>query len=1226
MKVKGLRDLFLTGMIFMLLMNASVLMGQRWTREFEGRAPVFHVLAIEAQEVSCSESVIYAGGSFAEVNSPGGSIVVQNIARWNSRRRIWSALQDGIVNGTVYSLAMHENDLYVGGSFALGIGDDIVANNIVKWDGTQWSTLGSGVNGDVYAMAFQGDDLYVGGDFNRAGELAYIGNIARWDGEEWHALGMDCPFDPTNVTAEGVNGVVYSIGIDPGNDNPFVYVGGDFSRACCIDADNIVKWDGSEWQSLGGGVDQPVHAISVDNNDVYVGGDFLHAEDPSVILVSTTHIARWSEEDDHWYPLGYGLIGPVYAIEIDQDSIYAGGRFTEGVGPPYNNIAIWDGFNWSEMDDGVNGPVRTICMIPEGSLYAGGEFTEASAVASPYIAVWGDEKYIMDNSLEWLTDWEPSMNEKNGAHDQISLSSYPISQTPLTLRRKRTVIRIDLSTGGYDYGNGEVPEGGIPAGSIVSNVKLKLYHKEWEWYPLGADPDFRWYDVHQINIPWEEYTSSWNASQDGLDCVAWDGCDPSGDAWAESDPCASLYRNTYDYEYVDEEKLNYFEWSGDGLNALVQTWINNPEKNHGMLLKIRGDQNNQNVDVRFYSTESTERDCSLHPRMTFDLQPNPLTDFSSDSYGCSWGDYDDDGYPDLFVTNLQYRSEIDGISIIRFEKNGLFHNQGDGTFREVTDEANLTEIGGSRTACWAHLDEDAYLDLFVVNTNPANPLALPHGAGNCFYRNCGDGSFERMEDTPFGDSGTACCCGDFDQDGDLDLYITKVHEGGASRNQLNKNNGDGTFSAVPSDDPDLGILSSDDGGDACTWIDYDNDNDLDLFVINSDRSNFLYKNLGPDQDFRFQKVMMTIPDNIIYHEGVDCRGCSWGDYDNDGDPDLFIACYDDNNELYANMGSGLFKRILWPCCVVTDGGKSRGSCWGDYDNDGDLDLYVANDGNERNFLYENDGDGEFTRVNPGDITDDEDPSNGCAWADYDRDGDLDLFVANRQGSVNKIYHNDASNRNHWVGIHCRGNLFSNITAIGARIYVTATINEEEVTQMRIIASQTGLAGQNSLNVHFGLGDAEVISKIGVQWPSSPLQEFNDLDGNTIESDAYYTIVEGGEIQLLSSPMTEVQSFNKNVSEFTLDQNYPNPFNPDTKIAYHLPEEADVTLIIYDIQGREVWRTSESNQSAGHHRIVWNGLNRFGARVASGVYIYRIEMKSRAQETSRIKARKLILIK
>ncbi|MBN2105024.1 VCBS repeat-containing protein [bacterium] len=1204
--------------------NRSVLTGQHWTDEFGGRAPDSRVLAIEAINISCSENEVYAGGRFVAVDNPEGSLIVNHIAGWSSRTRQWSSLGDGIPGGIVYALAMHGDDLYAGGCFCLNLGDGNYANNIAKWDGTAWTNLGSGVDSIVYAMAFQGNDLYVGGDLFRAGELVSVQGIARWDGDEWHGLEMDCPTAPMNFS--GVNGIVYSIGIDPLNDNPFVYVGGDFSRAGCLYADNIVKWDGSEWQTLGGGVDNSVYAISVDGNDVYAGGDFLHAENPEVLLISTTHIACWSEDDDHWHPLDDGLIGPVYAIEIDQDNVYAGGRFSEGMGPPYNNIAIWDGFNWSAMDDGVNGPVRALSMIPDGSLYAGGEFAEASDVASPYIAVWGDYKYIMDNSLEWLTDWAPSMNEKNGAGIQISMSSYPHPDYAPALKRKRIVIHFDIFQGGFNYGSDVVPEGGIAPGSIISNAKLKLYFKDWEWYPDNAEPDFRWYDVHPIKIPWKEYTSCWNSNNDEPDHVAWNGCDPAGDEWADSEPCASLHRIGFDSEWIGGVKVNYFEWAGEGLDMLVQRWINSPEENHGMLIKIRRDENNKNVDVRFHSSESTILDCALHPRLTFDLEPNPLSSSSSDSYGCSWGDYDNDGFMDLFVTNFQNRYEIDGMSAIFFEKNFLFHNHGDGTFRKVTDEANLSEIGGSRSACWAHLDEDAYLDLFVVNTNPANPLALPHGAGNCYYRNCGDGSFERQEDTPFGDSGTACCCGDFDQDGDLDLYITNVHNGGAAQNQLNKNNGDGTFTAVSSDNPDLGIISSDAGGNACTWIDYDNDDDLDLFVVNSDQSNFLYKNLGPDQDFRFQKIMLTTPGNIIYHEGIDCQGCSWGDYNNDGDPDLFITCYDGNNALYANLGNGLFRRILWPSCVVTDGGKSRGSCWGDYDNDGDLDLYVANDGNEKNFLYENDGDGDFTRIYPGDITNDEDQSNGCAWADCDRDGDLDLFVANRQGSDNKIYYNCHSTDNHWIGIHCEGNLFSNVSAIGARVYVTATLNDEEVTQMRIISSQSGLAGQNSLDVHFGLGNAVQVSKIAVKWPSSPLQEFEELDGDPIQADAYYTLIEGGEIQLLSSQMTEVQSNNNHAGEFELYQNFPNPFNPDTKIAYQLPEEADVTLKIYDMQGREIWRQFRKHQSAGHHRIVWNGLDRFGNRVASGVYVYRIELKTGAEKMRYINARKLILIK
>jgi len=186
----------------------------------------------------------------------------------------------------------------------------------------------------------------------------------------------------------------------------------------------------------------------------------------------------------------------------------------------------------------------------------------------------------------------------------------------------------------------------------------------------------------------------------------------------------------------------------------------------------------------------------------------------------------------------------------------------------------------------------------------------------------------------------------------------------------------------------------------CAWADYDGNGFPDLFVTNNNagqhKSNFLYLNNG---DGTFLKIL----EGPIVGDSGSSYGCTWADYDNDGHPDLFVSNYGENNCLYHNNGDSTFTKIL-DGPVVNDGGRSTGASWADYDRDGWLDLFVCNR-NQVNFLYHGNGDGTFTRILAGEIASDLNNSSGCAWADYDDDGYPDLLVANVQ-TPNCLYHNN----------------------------------------------------------------------------------------------------------------------------------------------------------------------------------------------------------------------------
>ncbi len=289
------------------------------------------------------------------------------------------------------------------------------------------------------------------------------------------------------------------------------------------------------------------------------------------------------------------------------------------------------------------------------------------------------------------------------------------------------------------------------------------------------------------------------------------------------------------------------------------------------------------------------------------------------------------------------------------------------------------------------------------------------------------------------------------------------------------------------------------------WIDYDNDGWLDLFVANTllytmtGQNNNLYHNNG---DGTFSKVT-TGP---LVTDGGFSWAASWGDYNNDGFPDVFVANgAAETNFLYYNNGDGSFTRN-----TTLDAISSTNNCsMVEYDNDGDLELLVANgffnpSQPSLNVLYENRGDGTFSAVTTGDIMTDWGFSCGMGWGDYDRDGDLDLYVArfDNPGANNLFYENNG-NSNHWLIINCLG-VRANRSAIGAIVRARAIINDEPVWQKREITTLSGYACHNSLDVHFGLGDAAVIDTLIISWPSDGP---DDILTN-ISVDQYLTITEG----------------------------------------------------------------------------------------------------------------------
>ena len=477
---------------------------------------------------------------------------------------------------------------------------------------------------------------------------------------------------------------------------------------------------------------------------------------------------------------------------------------------------------------------------------------------------------------------------------------------------------------------------------------------------------------------------------------------------------------------------------------------------------------------------------TVDPTFTKITTGSIVTD-KNDYWNGSWADFDNDGYLDLFV-GTWWNSPT----------NHLYHNNGDGTFTPVA-AAKIPKIPSNQHgASWGDYNNDGYVDLMVTAGNP-------EVGRNVIYRNNGNGTFTAITNGPIYDETTGFDIGfhgpswvDYDNDGFLDLFVA----GHTPQNHLWRNNGDGSFTKITN----VAVVMDFGESEGRTWVDYDNDGYVDLFVCNlSPDKNILYRNNG---DATFTKTTSSGLSSVV----DDSLACAWGDYDNDGYVDVFLASgfiTHGPNSLYKNNGDGTFTKILEGSVVsglVNANGLSTSCAWGDYDNDGYLDLFVTQgSGSEdvtrliKNQLYHNNGNGTFTRIMEGSPANEIGRSLAASWVDYDNDGFLDLFVSNggfwaqnNGGALlaNFLYRNNG-NSNAWITIRLVGTV-SNRSAIGAKVRVQARLGGKTMWQVRQIFGGDSQSNEQPLDAHFGLGDATNLELVRIEWPSGTVQELHGL--------------------------------------------------------------------------------------------------------------------------------------
>jgi len=523
------------------------------------------------------------------------------------------------------------------------------------------------------------------------------------------------------------------------------------------------------------------------------------------------------------------------------------------------------------------------------------------------------------------------------------------------------------------------------------------------------------------------------------------------------------------------------------------------------------------------------REAELNAKTTYGGEHKNKYLLETTGCGVAFYDYDNDGWLDIFLVNGW---RLEGFPAGQEPTSHLFKNNRDGTFTDVTVKAGLVHHGWGQGVCIGDYDNDGFDDLFVT-----------YFGKNVLYHNNGNGTFTDVTDRAgVGGKGkrwnTGCAFVDYDRDGKLDLFVANyidldlatapVPESGpclykgimvacgppglkGGKNILFHNNGDGTFTDVSEAS---GILNANGTyGLGVLTADFDNDGWPDIYVANDSAPSALYQNKknGKFEDIAIEAGCALSADGKP-QAGM---GVSAIDYDLDGNLDIVKTNFaGDTPSLYHSIGGANFEDTTFAAGL---GAHTQYLGWGcgffDFDNDGWADILICN-GHvypeveqlkteagyaQHKLLYRNMRNGRFEEV-----TDLGGPgitaavaARGCAFGDFDNDGDIDVVV-NVVNGLPQLLRCDSSSGNNWIKVKLIGTK-SNRSAIGARVLCTATFPGESKPhrQMDEVRSGGGYFSQSDLRIHFGLGKAEKVDLIEIRWPSGQVDTLKNLEANEL---------------------------------------------------------------------------------------------------------------------------------
>src|SRR5438874_11494070 len=497
--------------------------------------------------------------------------------------------------------------------------------------------------------------------------------------------------------------------------------------------------------------------------------------------------------------------------------------------------------------------------------------------------------------------------------------------------------------------------------------------------------------------------------------------------------------------------------------------------------------------------------------------------------GVAFYDYDNDGWLDIFLVN---GTRLEGFPKGQEPTSHLFKNNRDGTFTDVTVKAGVAHSGWGQGVCIGDYDNDGFEDLFVS-----------YFGKNVLYHNNGDGTFTDVTDKAgVGGNGkrwnTGCAFVDYDRDGKLDLFVANyidldlatapVPESGpclykavmvacgppglsGGKNILYHNNGHGTFSDVSESSGVLQVNGT--FGLGVLTADFDNDGWPDIYVANDSTQSLLYQN---KKNGKFVDIGMD-SGSALSADGKPQAGMgvSAADYDLDGNLDIVKTNFaGDTPSLYHNLGGGNFEDATFTAGL---GAHTQYLGWGcgffDMDNDGWPDILLCN-GHvypeveqlkteagyaQRKLLYRNLRNRRFEDVSlqAGQGISAPSASRGCAFGDFDNDGDIDVVV-NTVNDFPQLLRCDSRTGNNWIKIKTLGSKL-NRSGIGARLKCVTHLPDEKRLHPQIdeVRSGGGYFSQNDLRVHFGIGKAEKVELLEIRWPSGLVETLKDIKSNQV---------------------------------------------------------------------------------------------------------------------------------
>ena len=602
--------------------------------------------------------------------------------------------------------------------------------------------------------------------------------------------------------------------------------------------------------------------------------------------------------------------------------------------------------------------------------------------------------------------------------------------------------------------------------------------------------------------------------------------------------------------------------------------------------------------------------------------------------GVKAADYDNDGDTDLFITN-------------REGDNRLYQNDGTGNFTDVTVAANLDFYVGPYPACcgacWGDYDLDGYLDLYVINYGSSNILFRNKGDGT--FENT---TFSAGVDNPCTEQGCSqpykldfeAVWVDYNNDRYPDLYIaTDFYQG----NTLYHNNGDGTFT-------DVSVASGagiDMGGMGIAVTDVDDNGYMDIYVTNEPdmgqpsgiRDNVLFMNNGDGTFTRREKEYKVTVRRLGW-------GCAFLDYDNDGDEDLYVVNDKNGTGQTSTSSANMFMRNdgasftdVTDVLGVGDDGEGFGCAVGDYNNDGFVDMFVHNK-NTPSVFYQNvpntnnwikirlvgtvsnrDGVGARIRVRAGGgaVSSHKVVMAGASYlSQHSTHLVFGLGTYTRASLIRVTWPSGIVD----VFNSVPGNRFIEITEgqgmTQVPVFITgfnAIANDDGIAMDWSLVSDEPMRGFRILRREIGTGAELYLG--GGQLIDIAARSYVDADvrgGTTYEYSLIIVMPDGSEIRSQPSRATALRA------GLLLEQNYPNPFNPTTSIRYSMPEAAFVELAIHDVQGRRVAVLVNGFETEGPHEVLWDGRDLNHETVGTGVYFYRLRVGER------ILTRKMLLVK